>query len=79
MKVRDLLKLLIDGQYIEFNYRDDRGYITAYDMELYRWDKDSNIENYPFLDREIEQVYSDCVEEYYDLTYDYLAVVFKGE
>ena len=72
MKVKDLLNVLIDGQYVELNYRDKDGYIKPYEIPLYIHGKrDINITIYPFLDREIEEVYS--------VEYDYLSVVLKRE
>lgn len=80
MKVRDLLKVLIDGQYIEFSYTDDGGYITAYDMPIYRWNEEIDETIKPFLDKEIEQVYSDVEIDWWDeVDYDYMVVVLKEE
>lgn len=89
MKLKDLLNVLIDGQYIELNYRDKEGYITAYDIPLYRHsddiplyrhsEGDINITIYPFLDREIEEVYSNVETFAYEVEYDYLSVVLKRE
>lgn len=80
MKVRDLLKLLIDGQYIEFGYRDESGHITSYDMPIYRWNEKIDETIKPFLDKEIEQVYSDVEIDWWDeFNYDYLVFVLKGE
>lgn len=80
MKVKDLLNVLIDGQYVELNYRDKEGYITAYDIPLYRHgESDTNITIYPFLDREIEEVYSNVETFAYEVEYDYLSVLLKRE
>lgn len=80
MKLKDLLNVLIDGQYVELNYRDKEGYITAYDIPLYRHgERDINITIYPFLDREIEEVYSNVETFAYEVEYDYLSVLLKRE
>lgn len=81
MKVKDLLKILIDGQYIEFAYRDDSGYNTSYDIPLYRWGEKYDVQIKQFLDREIEQIYSDFELDDWvgGSDYDYMVVVLKEE
>lgn len=44
MKVRDLLKIVFDNQYIEFNYIDEDGDFTAYDRPIYVYKESENIE-----------------------------------
>ena len=81
MKVKDLLKLLIDGQYVEFNYIDEEGYITGYDVPMYRHNESEGYSPtiYTFLDRAIVEIYSNVEINGYEVELDYLAVVLKRE
>lgn len=81
MKVKDLLTLLPDGQYVEFNYIDDDGYITGYSIPMYKHvDKHlTDINVHPFLDSEIEEIHSNIEMDGYDAGVDYLVVVLKRE
>lgn len=81
MKVKELLSILKDGQYVEFNYIDDDGYITAYDIPMYiHYESEGYSPTiYTFLDREIVEIFSNIEMDGYDAGLDYLVVVLKRE
>lgn len=84
MKVRDLLKIVFDNQYIEFNYIDEDGNLIAYDKPIYVYKERENIESKDYeysdlLDKEIITIYSETVIDFGDIPYDYLGVVLKED
>lgn len=84
MKVRDLLKIVFDNQYIEFNYIDEDGDFTAYDRPIYVYKERENIESKDYeysdlLDKEVITIYSETVIDFGDVLYDYLVVVLKED
>lgn len=79
MKLKDLLKIVSESQFIEFNYKDNEGYITGFDIPLYRHGE-SNVDTIlELLDFEVEEMYSNVECYNHEVEYDYIVVVLNKE
>lgn len=81
MRVRDILKTLLKGQYVEFLYESEnkvfKPYRTSEDIYQHGYDSYRSITKY--FNNEIISIYSDVEGSSYDVDYDLIVVVMKEE